>query len=52
MNAFAVADEAPLRSFRARAVCKPGIPRQRHAHGATIDQIDDECIVGDDDLLC
>jgi hypothetical protein len=51
VDAFATTDQTPVRTLRDRPVSKAGVPRQRDANGAAIDEIDDQSIVPDGHLL-
>jgi hypothetical protein len=51
MDAFASPDQAPIRAFGRRPMCKAGVPRQGHAHTSTVDKVDDQGIVRDRDVL-
>jgi hypothetical protein len=47
VNAFAPADQSPMFTFRRCPVREARVPWQRHAHGAAVDEIDDQGVLGD-----
>jgi hypothetical protein len=51
VDAFATTDQTPVRTLRGRPMSKAGVPRQRDANGAAVDEIDDQSIVCDGHLL-
>ena len=51
VDPFAPPDQPPVASLSGRPVHEPRVPRKRHGQGPTIHQIDDQCILGDTDVL-
>jgi hypothetical protein len=52
MNALSLTNESPIRTFRVVPMGETGIPRHWHRNRPTIDEMDDECVLGYRHLLC
>jgi len=52
MNALSLTNESPIRTFRLVPMGETGVPRHRHRNCPTIDEMDDEGVLGYKHLLC
>lgn len=51
MNALTFADESPLCPLSLASVGQARVPRQRHADRPTVDELDNEDVVGERHML-